>query len=149
MMRTSAPLGICRWAGTSIVTGSSCSRREPSQPPAPEGLRTADHEQATAGVVNVLGKQGFLNVVQSAFASGDVGENDGVITLELDRVVGEFLGVDGIEVDTFIGQCLAEELGGIGGVGGIGVIDNQDTALALDEGEGVGGFVVELGGNRR
>src|SRR5579862_1651037 len=36
MMSTSAPLGICRCAGTSMLTGSSCARREPSQPPAPK-----------------------------------------------------------------------------------------------------------------
>ncbi len=112
-------------------------------------MGSADHDETAAGVVDVTGEHVFLLVAESAYAARDVGEDYGVVALEIDGIVGELVGEDRDDVDLLGLESVAQEAASIDGMVRVGVVDEEDLAFAFDEGNHVAGFVVEIAGGRR
>ena len=110
------------------------------------GVGAADHHEAAAELAGVADEHVDLFVAEAGdvvdvvdAAAGDVGEDDGVVALQLGERIEELVAADDGDFDLFAAEAIGEvvEVAAV-----FGVLDQQDLALAADVGEGRGDVVL-------
>ena len=100
--------------------------------------------------VDILRQQAVLLVVQPRLPARDIGQDDGIVILQRDQIAGEIVDADGGQFDAFLGQRRGKKISALAeALRSHDVVDVEDSALSLDEGESFGGVVLRQRVGRR